>query len=103
MVRKTYVIDLDGTLLKSDPKVIKVCPTCARTRYPVVTVVRDQVDAVNRLYQAGHTIIIWTSRAWDIYNVTVEQLRRMGLRYHELYMGKPAGIYVDADALRSLE
>lgn len=102
MAGQTYVIDLDGTLLRSDRSIMKACSACGRVRYPVTEVNRELVAAVNKLYAEGNTIIIWTSRAWDLYHVTVAQLRQMGIHYMELFMGKPAGIYVDVDALRSL-
>lgn len=96
---KTYVIDIDGTLIKSE----RVdCGICFRAQYRIVKVNKKEIEAVNRHYAAGDTIILWTGRGWDLYKTTVDQLRRIGIRYHELYMGKPIGIYVDADALRSL-
>jgi len=102
-VAETYVIDIDGTLVVPDKTVTAVCEKCGRAHFPRSTVDRDQVAAVNRLYDRGDTIIIHTARGWDLYRMTINQLSHIGVKYHELVMGKPAGIVIDADARRKIE
>jgi len=54
----------------------------------------ENVAAVNRLYDRGHTIVYWTARggqsAIDYAELTRGQLDAWGARYHRLVMGKPS-------------
>jgi hydroxymethylpyrimidine pyrophosphatase-like HAD family hydrolase len=88
----TFVVDIDNTLLKS-----------SSADYSDPRVFTKEVALVNDAFAAGHTIILWTGRNWDKYDLTVEQLRAAGVCYNELVMGKPQGVYVDADAKTSME
>jgi hypothetical protein len=38
-----------------------------------------------------------------MYDNTVKQLEQFDIPYNQLVMGKPLGIYVDADAIRTLD
>ena len=63
----------------------------------------ERIEKVNQLFDAGHTIKVFTARGTetgiDWRPVTEEQLLRWGLRYHLLILGKPAAdIYVDDKA-----
>ena len=95
-----FVVDIDGTLLTSQRK---TCPHCGRARYTVGGVNADQVARVNKAYTEGAVIILHTARGWDLYRETSAQLRHAGVHYHELVMGKPGGVQVDADAKRRVE
>ena len=57
----------------------------------------DHPEAVNLLYEdPQNLIVIYTARSEMIRGETVEELRRLGIRYHALVMGKfRADIYVD--------
>lgn len=50
-----------------------------------------RIDAINDLYNDGHHITYWTARGGrsgiDWTDLTVEQLRKWGAKYHELKMG----------------
>jgi hypothetical protein len=94
-----WVIDIDNTLLRSE---CKSCPHCGRMTYELVAINRKLVKKVNERFLAGDIVILWTGRGWDTYDITREQLKKIGLSYHELVMGKPQGIIVDADAIRNL-
>jgi hypothetical protein len=68
----------------------------------------DKINIVNRLYDAGHRITMWTARGTvtnvDWYDVTKNQLNLWGVKHHELKMGKPAfDILIDDKALTFLE
>jgi hypothetical protein len=65
------------------------------------------VSAINRLYDAGHKIIMMTARgsatglSWE--QVTTDQFKAWGLKYHELRFGKPAADYYVDDRMVSVE
>jgi phosphoglycolate phosphatase-like HAD superfamily hydrolase len=93
----TYVFDIDGTL----------CYTIG-SEYESSVPRQDRIDVVNQLYDEGHTITLLTARgmgrsnnsvayAYEAYEtLTREQLDSWGVKYHQLFLGKPSGdIYVD--------
>ena len=60
----------------------------------------NAVETVNALYDAGHTIIIYSARTWVEYEMTVDWLARHGVKYHQLFMGKPVGdVWIDDRAI----
>ena len=80
------VIDLDGTILEE--KTIK--------EKPKATPLPGAIDAVNKLYQMGHVIIIYTARTDKDLELTLKQLNEYGIKYHRLVLGKPVGdIFID--------
>ena len=95
--KKTYVFDLDGTL-------------CTNTHgnYKKAKPIRKRVEVVNDLYEQGNKIIILTARGMgrhhnsqplamaEFYELTRNQLNEWGIKYDQLFLGKPAGdIYID--------
>ena len=74
----------------------------------------ERIQAINKLYDEGHTIWYWTARGSgtgkDWRDLTIKQLYEWGAKYHELHMGKlPFDAFIDdkafntdriADALR---
>ena len=67
-----------------------------------------RIGIVNKLYDQGHHITLWTGRGTlsgiDWYDLTKQQVDAWGVKYHELKMGKPAfDILVDDKALTNLE
>lgn len=94
-----FVVDIDDTLIVS----LKItCEKCGRVTYKTDSVNLKEIQMVNAAYDAGHTIILWTGRNWDSYYATKIQLEETDIKYHELVMGKPQGVYVDKDAIRSI-
>lgn len=81
---------------------------------------RDMIDLLNRLYDSGHCIVLHTSRFMGRAkgdraeaerigrSFTEGQLTGWGVRYHELWMGKPRydfviddrSVFYDADCSR---
>tara|TARA_Y100000310_G_scaffold343167_1_gene449604 strand:+ start:5970 stop:6290 length:321 start_codon:yes stop_codon:yes gene_type:complete len=99
----TYVFDLDGTLC-----------TQASGNYSAARPLEANIKVVNRLYNEGHKIIIYTARGMgrsnnnykfaneNLYEITAQQLERWSIKYHELFLGKPAGdYYIDDKAIRA--
>jgi len=88
-----YCFDIDGTLCtNTDGGYERAEP------YP------DVITRVNALYDAGHRIIMYTARGsttginWR--ELTENQLYSWGVKYHELFLGKPtADIYIDDKAV----
>jgi hypothetical protein len=70
---------------------------------------RDMIGLLNRLYDRGHTIVLHTSRFMGRTHSNREEAERIGrefterqlagwgVRYHELWMGKPRYDYVIDD------
>ena len=70
-----------------------ICQTPVSRDYSFSTPIMDHIDKINSLYDDGHTIIYWTARGTmtgiDWRQVTEEQFKRWGVKYHELKFGKP--------------
>jgi hypothetical protein len=93
----TYCFDIDGTL-------------CTNTEgdYPNAQPFMEVIAEINRLYDEGHRIVLYTGRGSatgiDWRAVTEEQLRRWNVRHHDLFMGKPAAdVYIDDKAINFAE
>lgn len=91
----TYCFDIDGTI-------------CSNTegKYEEAKPFTTRIDAVNRLFDEGHTIKYFTARGSttgvDWRELTESQLAAWGARYHQLILGKPyAHIFVDDRAVNS--
>lgn len=58
------------------------------------------IENINKLYNEGHTIVIYTARTWMEFEMTSEWLKNNGVLYHQLMMGKPIGdLWIDDRAL----
>ncbi len=85
----TYCFDIDGVLCtNSDGIYLKAEP------------LQENIDTLNKLYDAGHRIILLTARGTetglDWGKFTAEQMDGWGVKYHELLMGKPgADFFID--------
>ena len=98
----TYVFDIDGTICsKTDGDYSKAQPF------------KDRIDVINKLYDEGHTIVFLTARGMGRFNnsralaeinfldLTVKQLNCWGVKYHEVFLGKPSGdVYIDDKGLK---
>jgi uncharacterized HAD superfamily protein len=88
---KTMLIDIDGT----------ICTEEATFERPLAKPLAGARERLNRWYQEGHTIILWTARGWEQYRVTVKWLEEHGFRFHQLLMGKPiVDVFIDDRAYR---
>ncbi len=94
---KRIVVDIDGVLASLTP---------ANDYAKSEPLVRN-IETVNMLHDAGCTIILFTARGymtgldWEV--LTQDQMKRWGVRYHELHFGKPAGSYYVDDRFIALE
>ena len=99
-----YVFDIDGTICTpGTPKI---------NRYTGATPIYNRIEKINKLYDEGNTIIYLTARGMskfknspvlaykEYYKFTLDQLKSWGCKFHELYLGKPAGdYYIDDRAI----
>lgn len=89
--RKPWIItvDLDGTL----------CKGTTRDKYPHAEPMPLAIAKVNKLADAGHTIIIYTARGWADYPITHQWLLNHGVHFNQLVMGKVyAHLYIDTQS-----
>jgi len=86
-----YVVDIDDTLLYSDYE---------DGSYVLKSANIPLIDKINKLYEKGNEIILYTGRHWNHLKVTIQQLKEYGVMYHSLIMGKPVGdFYIDDKAI----
>lgn len=79
-------IDLDGVLCYSVPP----------EKYDHARPIVENIKKVNKLYENGHRIIIYTARGWFLYDMTSNWLIKNGVKFSQLVMGKLyAHAYVD--------
>ena len=98
----TYVFDIDGTI-------------CTNTGgdYNSALPFADRIEKINQLYDDGNTIHFLTARGMGRSNnaavyadrafrkLTEQQLSDWGVKYHKLFLGKPAGgIYIDDTGIK---
>lgn len=90
-----YCFDLDGTL-------------CSLTdgQYEVAEPFVERIRHVNKLFDEGHIIKIFTARGATSkvprQSLTERQLEEWGVKHHELIMGKPdADLFIDDKAVHS--
>ena len=94
----TYVLDIDGT----------ICTKAIDFDYESCKPIKIRIGIINDLYDQGNTIIFHTARGMgrfennalqainSFYEMTIGQLEEWGVKYHDLFLGKPAGnVYID--------
>lgn len=77
---------------------------------------KKRIARVNELFDQGNHIVIFTARGMDSTDndpvlaklkwekFTQDQLQTWGVKYHKLFLGKPAGnIYVDDRGISDLD
>lgn len=89
-------IDIDDT----------ICISSGDGDYSKSRPIMEAINKANELYDFGHTIIYWTARGTvtgiDWREVTEEQFKTWGVKYHELKFGKPAfDLFIDDKNMNS--
>lgn len=77
--QKTYFIDIDGIVVKNSGEFSK--PYWGTTEGLV-----GNIKIINQLYELGNYIILITSRKEKYRKVTLQQLKKVGVKYHQLIM-----------------
>jgi hypothetical protein len=104
MKHTTFVIDIDGT----------ICHSVAG-EYEKARPMKERIELINLLFEQGNTILFLTARGMgssgndvDVakekwFSFTENQLHSWGVKYHQLFFGKPAGdLYIDDKAIHDL-
>ena len=83
-----------------------ICRTPASRDYNFAVPLRFNIRKINELYDSGNTIIYWTARGTgsgiDWREVTEEQFKKWGVKYHELRFGKPIyDLFIDDKNINS--
>lgn len=91
-----YAVDVDNTLLLTNGD------------YTLSTPIQHRVDAVNRLFDEGHHITLFTARGQrsgkDYSELTKQQMETFGVKHHRLLFGKPdADVFIDDKALNVVD
>lgn len=102
MKLKRICFDIDNVL----------CTTDKKHNYSKSKPIKKNILAVNKAYSKGFVIILYTARCMGRYNgnlskinkkikpLTLKQLKKWGVRYHEIYFGKPSfDLFVDDKSL----
>ena len=88
---KIICFDLDNTLCKT-----------IRNNYHKSIPIKKNINILNKLYESGYVIKIFTSRFMGRskensskakklgYNLTMRQLKKWNVKYHKLIVGKPS-------------
>ena len=105
MSNKTYVIDIDGTIFKTNGM-----------DYENSVPIPERISKINDLYDEGNIIIYLTARGMgrndnqyelarnQFFDLTQSQLQKFGAKYHELHLSKPSGdYYIDDKAIRDID
>lgn len=94
---QTFVFDIDGVIARIQPEL----------DYAKSEPNEKMVEIINRLYDMGNKIVLFTARGYvtgkDWSEVTRDQMQRWGLKYHELKFGKPNADYYVDDKMLGLE
>ena len=92
-----YAFDIDNTLLQT-----------VGNDYEKSTPIQHRIDRVNRLFDEGHIIYLFTARGMasgrDLYPLTEKQINDFGIKNHGIIMGKPdVDVFVDDKAISAHE
>ena len=96
MVSKEIYVDIDKTICKTDGM-----------NYEDSLPIEENIKVINNLYEKGHIITYWTARGTksgiNFFEITEQQLRNWGAKYHSLKMGKPAyDLLIDDKAINNI-
>jgi len=81
---KNFLIDIDGTICDDVPKE-------EPERMATVLPYPDALKILNKWYDEGHIITLFTSRTEEHRVITEEWLNKHNFKYHGMLMGKPRG------------
>lgn len=74
-----YIVDVDGTICETN-----------LTNFGSASPIFEKIQEINNLYDAGHTVIYWATRAkqqWK--DITHSQLAAWGCKFDVVIFGQP--------------
>lgn len=85
-----FCIDIDGVIFKENDT----------GDYTIVEPIQANIDVINRLYDKGHEVRLYTARGsktgLDWTEKTIQQLEEYKVKYDSIAFGKPyADYYID--------
>ena len=84
------VIDIDGT----------ICTEEKQFSRSLANPIEGAIEALREIKAKNHTIILYSSRIWAEYEMTVDWLRKHDIPYDQLILGKPQGdFWIDDRAI----
>jgi hydroxymethylpyrimidine pyrophosphatase-like HAD family hydrolase len=100
-MKKVIFVDIDETICFHNDGSSSGGPR----DYNIAEPSEENINKINRLYDAGHKIVYWTARGSrtgiDWYEFTKEQLTNWGAKFHELKCDKPFyDIFVEDRSIR---
>jgi hypothetical protein len=79
-----YYVDIDETICEYE---------VGSREYPLAKPIKKNIEKINSLFEAGHTVIYWTARGSqtgiDWTELTGQQLNKWGAKFTEFKLGKP--------------
>ena len=85
-----------------------ICLTDNKKNYFKSRPIKKNIQIINRAYSKGYYIILYTARYMGRYKgnikkvnkmikpLTLKQLKKWGVKYHEIYFGKPSfDLFID--------
>lgn len=79
---KSIYVDIDET----------ICCYLGERKYDLATPLYNNINKINKLYDAGNTITYWSARGSttgiDWYDLTHKQLLKWGCKFHKLSVGE---------------
>jgi hypothetical protein len=86
-------VDIDGTICETDGDY-----------YEGAVAIPDNIHKINKLFDAGHTIIYWTARGAvsgiDWMDFTLKQLQGWGCKFHDLERKPAYDLHIDDKSKR---
>lgn len=99
---KTICFDIDNV----------ICKTKSNNDYSKSIPIKKNIEVINRTYEKNFKVILYTARYMgrsngNIANVrkmikplTLKQLKKWGVKYHEIHFGKPSfDLFIDDKSL----
>lgn len=94
IIKGVVAVDMDGVL----------CEAVPWWNYANAKPIKENIEKVNRLYDMGYGIWVYTSRFECDREVTERWLKEHGVKYHRLVMGKSwATHYIDDRAFKTFD
>ena len=85
------IIDIDGTICTEEK-------TFSRSMAKPIIGAKNTLD---KLKAEGHTLILYSARSWNEYEMTIKWLNDNKIPYDQVILGKPIGDYwIDDRAIK---